>query len=1040
MDKRTDAKSSKNVSSNARSLNVLLIEDVEDDALLLVRHLEKSGLYVNYERVETADGLHAALEKRAWDVVLCDHGMTGFNSLSALGIIKERGLDPPFIVVSGTIGEEKAAEVMRAGVHDLILKGNLARLAPAIERELREAAARRAKRETDEALDMERRLLKNLMASLPLSIYFKDPQHRYLRLNDAEVRVLGAKSVESVIGKLADDFLPPDRAKMRHEEEARILATGKPLVDRIEKVPQDDGTARWLAATKAPIRDRDGKIIGMVGITRDITRRKKAEDALRENEAFFRAIVDYTPAAVVIKDLDGHNLVANKVFCNWYGTTPKRIVGKTHEQFLGKEASARVRAQEKLVLETKALVERERRVAYPDGVTRDVLVQKFPILGSDGEPIAIGTGIIDISQRKRMEETLRTKTHQLEVVLESMDQGIYAVDANLTCTVLNRRLIDLHDLPPELSRAGVKFEDLARFNAQKGRYGPGDVEEHVRRRLDVARENRPLRYEFDLRNGRIVELRSNPLPDGGFVRTASDITELKRKENALHDSEERLRSVLNSSPSAVSLKDADGRYQLVNRTFCTWSNCRAEEVIGKTSSDLFSEMDAADIDQGDKAVFSSGEMQGWEKRRAFRDGTVRDVIIHKSPIRSAAGKIIAVATTITDITERKEAERELRKYSQAVHQSPASVIIANTDGTIEYVNQAFTKMTGYTAKEAIGQNPRILKSGETPPEMYENMWKAITAGKVWRGTFHNKRKNGDYYLAGATIFPITAEDGRIMHYVGTQQDITQRVADQNLLKQAEKMESLGNLAGGIAHDFNNMLLPILALTKMTIKRFPDSSEHRERLEKVVQAATRARDLVAKILAFSRQEELKREPIDVGDVIDEALGLLRTTLPSTVTIEERRSLNGVKVFADATQIGTVLMNLATNAADAMEGRPGTLQISLTRKDIGVDDPAAPKNATPGAYARIRVRDTGHGIDENTLRRIFEPFFTTKEVGKGTGLGLATVYGIITNHGGVVDVASEIGKGTTFDIYLPLMGEQAANDVRAARKDELLQSID
>jgi len=747
-----------------------------------------------------------------------------------------------------------------------------------------------------------------------------------------------------------------------------------------------------------------------------------------------------------------------------------------------------------------------------------------------------------------------------------MDQGIYAVSPNLTCTLINRRHAESHELPPELSRPGVKFEDLARFNARKGRYGPGDVEEHVKRRVDLARQNRPLRYEFDLRDGRIVEIRSNPLPDGGFVRTSTDITARKHTEEALRDSEERFRVVLDSSPSAVSLKGRDGHYQLVNRTFCTWMKCQPEEIVGKTVAELFSGQDAKKISDADREVLTSGKRTVFESKTAHRDGVVRDLVVHKNPIRSATGEVIAVSTTITDITERKKAEDarrqtearfriivdnlpvginlkdvdcrfvlinkkfeewygkpekeilgklteevidepsavidarmkqhravleqgkvvsrqekkkradgtihtmeltkfpiidadgkarligtvavditelkraegEIRKLSSAVEQSPAGVIITGTDGTIEYVNEAFARMTGYATMEAVGKNPRFLKSGETLPKVYEGMWSTITQGKPWHGTFHNKRKDGGLFLAGATIFPITAEDGRISHFVGTQQDITQRVAEQNLLKQAEKMESLGNLAGGIAHDFNNMLLPILALTKMTIKQIPEPSEHRERLEKVVQAATRAKDLVAKILSFSRQEETAQTPIDLGDVLDETLGLLRTTLPSTVTIEERRSFDGAKVFADATQIGTALMNLATNAADAMEGRPGKLQISLTRADIGVDDVQAPKNAKPGAYAKIRVRDTGHGMDQDTMRRIFEPFFTTKEVGKGTGLGLATVYGVITNHGGVIDVASEIGKGTTFDIYLPLMGEQAGGS-RAAKED-FLQSVD
>jgi signal transduction histidine kinase len=290
-------------------------------------------------------------------------------------------------------------------------------------------------------------------------------------------------------------------------------------------------------------------------------------------------------------------------------------------------------------------------------------------------------------------------------------------------------------------------------------------------------------------------------------------------------------------------------------------------------------------------------------------------------------------------------------------------------------------------------------------------------------------------------------DGVIAHYAAAQTDITERVEQQNMLKQIEKMESLGSLAGGIAHDFNNMLLPIIALTKMTLKKLPDQSEHRHRLEKVIQAATRARDLVAQILKFSRREELKQENLNINEILDETLGLLRTTLPSTVKITEIRELETGCIFADASQIGSVLLNLASNAADAMDGKPGELEFSLSRQVVGEAYTDAFKDAKPGPYARIQVRDTGYGMDEPTLKRIFEPFFTTKAVGKGTGLGLATAYGIITKHGGMIHVASEVGKGTTFNIYLPLIedtdaartaGPKAKIKSGAKRKNNLVSS--
>jgi signal transduction histidine kinase len=208
---------------------------------------------------------------------------------------------------------------------------------------------------------------------------------------------------------------------------------------------------------------------------------------------------------------------------------------------------------------------------------------------------------------------------------------------------------------------------------------------------------------------------------------------------------------------------------------------------------------------------------------------------------------------------------------------------------------------------------------------------------------------------------------------------------------------------------------------MTLRKLPDDSEHRERLEKVVQAAMRARDLVSKILTFSRQEDLAQKNIDVIAIVKETLGLLRTTLPSTVKLKEDVHLDNGQIFADAAQIGTVLLNLASNAADSMDGKPGSLEIALARVEIGEHSIGGLKSAEPGPYARIQVKDTGHGMDEATLKRIFEPFFTTKDVGKGTGLGLATAYGIIANHGGIIEVSSKVDVGTTFDVYLPLVEE-------------------
>lgn len=373
-----------------------------------------------------------------------------------------------------------------------------------------------------------------------------------------------------------------------------------------------------------------------------------------------------------------------------------------------------------------------------------------------------------------------------------------------------------------------------------------------------------------------------------------------------------------------------------------------------------------------------------------------------------------------DAIERERAERELIKLSRAVEQSPAMVMIADAKGVIEYVNPKVTAVTGYVPAEIIGHTPRILSSGERTPEAYKEMWETLLAGREWRGIFHNKCKDGSLYWGETAISPIFDTEGKITHFVAVQEDVTERRLTEQSLLQAEKMDALGQLAGGIAHDFNNMLLPIRTLTQMTLDKLPDEDPARRRLEKVVEAASRAQELVRKIMTYGRSEEdTDRKELDISAVIHSAVDLLRSTLPATTTIVEKIDTGIGVVVADSAQIQTVVLNLGKNASDAMEGRPGTLSFGLERVLVDGVPPATVTPLGAGNYAKLIVADTGSGMDEATMARIFEPFFTTKEVGKGTGLGMAMVHGIITKFGGSIAIESESGKGATFVIYLPVV---------------------
>ncbi len=390
--------------------------------------------------------------------------------------------------------------------------------------------------------------------------------------------------------------------------------------------------------------------------------------------------------------------------------------------------------------------------------------------------------------------------------------------------------------------------------------------------------------------------------------------------------------------------------------------------------------------------------------------------------------IEAIMITARDVSDRVQSELQLRLLSAAVEQSPDPVVITGPEGKIEYVNPAFTRLTGYLLEEAVGRTPRILKSGQTPAETYKSLWSTITTGQQWSGQFINRKKSGETYWESAIISPIKDHSGRLTHFLATKKDISALKQAEEVkaklearLKHSEKMESLGTLAGGIAHDFNNILSAIVGFTELARL---DAQEHPEILENLLQvakASSRARDLVQQILSFSRHQRKDRQPVRLQPIVAECLKLIRSTLPAAITIETSIQEAPLMAMADATQIHQVIMNLCANAAHAMRGQAGRLVVGLANFDSSVETNAAMPDLPPGQYARLWVGDSGHGMPPEILKRIFDPFFTTKEPGEGTGLGLAVVHGIVRDHEGIVLVDSQVGVGTTFQIFLPLCAE-------------------
>jgi PAS domain S-box-containing protein len=385
-----------------------------------------------------------------------------------------------------------------------------------------------------------------------------------------------------------------------------------------------------------------------------------------------------------------------------------------------------------------------------------------------------------------------------------------------------------------------------------------------------------------------------------------------------------------------------------------------------------------------------------------------------------------------------------QRLSTAVEQSPDSVLITDTAGTILYVNPAFERVTGYSRAEALGRTPRLLKSGQHDEAFYRELWTTISAGRVWQGRFINRKKDGSLYTEDATITPLRNPAGEVVQYVATMRDVTRELELEQQFRQAQKMEAVGRLAGGVAHDFNNLLTVIRLSARLLEDQLHRLDPLRSHVERIQEASQRAANLTRQLLAFSRKEIVEPKVLDLNQVLGELDKMLRRLIGEDVELIllSTRDLWPVKI--DPTQVEQAVVNLAVNARDAMP-RGGKLTIETANVVFDEAYAAHHLEVEPGEYTLLAVSDNGVGMNEEVKTHLFEPFFTTKERGKGTGLGLATVFGIVKQNGGHVRVYSEVGQGTTFKIYLPRVAENVPTPLRlpqpaAARGMETLLIVE
>jgi two-component system cell cycle sensor histidine kinase/response regulator CckA len=765
----------------SKPLRVLMVEDDEDHALLLLRELRRGGYAPDFERVETAEALREALDRRAWDVVVSDFNLPRFSAPAALALLQERGIDLPFLIVSGTVGEDAAVAALKAGAHDFLTKGKLARLIPAIEREMREAGTRAERRRAEEALRESQRALSTLLSNLPGMVYRSqnDPDWTMEFVSEGCLALTGYSSGEIVGGSavsFSKQIHPEDRGAVWAEVQSAVRER-RPF--QLEyRLRTKGGEEKWVWEQGQGIFSPEGELLALEGFVTDVTERKRAEEALHQAEEQYRLLFEDNPHPMWVYDP-----------------------------------------------ETLAFLAANRTAVLQYGYSR--------------------------------EEFLAMK------------------------------VLDLHppeDLPAlleELSRVG----HLDRVDTGKHRKKDGTI-------IDVEITGRSL--IFAGRRARIA--------------LGQDITERTRAAEALQRSEERFRALIENS------------YDMI--------------------------------------------------------------------------------------------------------------LVLDSDAVVRYGSPSVERVLGYSEDEYLGRSVFEF----VHPEDVQKIAEAFRSRSTQTGTsvlveFRARHKDGSWRMlaeVGRNLFDHPAVRGMVVNA----RDVTERWQLEEQLRQSQKMDAIGRLAGGVAHDFNNMLLAIKSNAHFLLADLAEDDPLREDAQEINQAADRAAALTRQLLAFSRQQVLRPQVLDLNAVVSQTEKMLRRLIGENVELVAELDPGLGPVEADPGQMEQVLLNLAVNARDAMPGG-GRLVIRTANAEINGQAARLYPHLEPGTPAVVlSVNDTGTGIDPETRERIFDPFFTTKEQGKGTGLGLSTVYGIVKQSGGYVWVESEVGRGSTFSIYLPRVEEDPTR-VSAAR---------
>ena len=830
-------------------------------------------------------------------------------------------------------------------------------------------------------------------------------------IQDGVFRFLNAKTTtltgyerETLEGMAFTDVVHPDDRPMLMDTHVRRLA-GESLPDMYRfRAMHASGELRWAQVSAVVIQWNDRPAI--LAFLTDVTELTAAQRAIEQGERHLREVVENMPVMLDAFDDRGNIIVWNRECERVTGYSAEEVVNNPHAlEMLYPDEIYRAIMLDQWTKMGDGFRSREWDLTCKDGTQRTIAWSNI----SDSVQIpgwtswAVG---VDVTEQRSAEEALRESEATLRSIVRSAPAGIVILR--------DRRVVWCNERALELvgrTRAEVIGNDTRMLYSDGGEYARVGRELYG---LSGERDTGSVRARLVHGNGREVDVLLNSArldpkdPAAGVTVTMLDVTDYHRAQEDYRNLFEKMLDgfAVHEIICDDTGKPVDYKFLAVNPAFERMTGLKAGNVVGRTVREVIPDVEDFWIDVYGRVTLT-GEAVQFEQHAAGL-GSYFNV----SAYRPAPGRFACI---FVDVTARKRVEAERNRLASAIDQAAEAVLVIGRDGTVQYTNASFERNVGQTRQRLLGQSIDALAVDTHGDSFLAAIRSTMGSGMLWQGRLRRQGADGQEYIAEVTISPVRDETGAITDYAAVERDVTHEAELESRLRQAQKMEAIGTLAGGIAHDFNNILSAILGYTELAMSTVPEGDRVRTMLEQVRKAGGRATDLVGQILTFSRQTEQEMRPVRVQPVLKEALKLLRASLPATINMNQDVRESCGPILADSTQIHQVVMNLCTNAYQAMQHEGGTLTVVLDEVASGL---SVDGELGAGPHVRLLVADTGHGMDEQTISRIFEPYFTTKEPGTGTGLGLATVHGIVRGHGGAIRVSSLPGEGSTFEVYFPV----------------------